>query len=109
MPLVITYRPTVWYHARCRLAVTALYEFSASYLRCCRFGEPWPMYINVVRDPVERIVSFFYYMNFGETGCRTCHRKTHLVCKTFIIYIIYKKKNRLKVTKGIQAKLLPLL
>lgn len=27
-----------------------------------RFGYPMPIYINLVRDPVERVISWFYYV-----------------------------------------------
>lgn len=29
---------------------------------CSRYGLPDPIYINIVRDPVERVISWFYYV-----------------------------------------------
>jgi dermatan/chondrotin sulfate uronyl 2-O-sulfotransferase UST len=29
---------------------------------CFRFGFPEPIYMNIVRDPVERVISWYYYI-----------------------------------------------
>lgn len=28
----------------------------------CSFGLPEPIYINLVRDPIERVISWYYYV-----------------------------------------------
>merc|ERR1719474_783183 len=36
-----------------------------NYLSFERFGLPTPVYVNLVRDPLERVISFFYYRRAG--------------------------------------------
>ncbi|XP_016998118.1 heparan sulfate 2-O-sulfotransferase pipe isoform X2 [Drosophila takahashii] len=37
------------------------YTKHVAFLDFDRLDEPWPIYINMVRDPIERLVSWFYY------------------------------------------------
>ena len=34
----------------------------------CRFGAEMPFYINVVREPLERLVSDYYFLRFHLAG-----------------------------------------
>ena len=29
---------------------------------CTRYGLPEPIYVNLVRDPIERVISWYYYV-----------------------------------------------
>jgi dermatan/chondrotin sulfate uronyl 2-O-sulfotransferase UST len=33
-----------------------------AYINFSRFDQPTPIYVNLVRDPVERVISWFYYI-----------------------------------------------
>ena len=61
---------------------------------CCifcfhRFGALQPVYINLIRDPLSRLVSSYYYRRFGDhrEGHRTWHfegteKEKNQVCST---------------------------
>ncbi|XP_034484056.1 heparan sulfate 2-O-sulfotransferase pipe isoform X3 [Drosophila innubila] len=38
------------------------YTKHVAFLNFAAFKKPWPIYINMVRDPIERLVSWFYYV-----------------------------------------------
>ncbi|XP_017041502.1 heparan sulfate 2-O-sulfotransferase pipe isoform X3 [Drosophila ficusphila] len=46
------------------------YTKHVAFLDFDRLDEPWPIYINLVRDPIERLISWFYYVRapwvYGE-------------------------------------------
>ncbi|XP_017957434.1 heparan sulfate 2-O-sulfotransferase pipe-like isoform X4 [Drosophila navojoa] len=37
------------------------YTKHMAFLNFTEFGQPWPIYVNLVRDPLERLISWFYY------------------------------------------------
>ncbi|XP_033149322.1 heparan sulfate 2-O-sulfotransferase pipe-like [Drosophila busckii] len=37
------------------------YSKHVAFVNFAQHGQPWPIYINLVRDPVERLISWFYY------------------------------------------------
>ncbi|XP_061498527.1 heparan sulfate 2-O-sulfotransferase pipe [Anopheles gambiae] len=44
------------------LPVPSVYVKHVCYTNFTRFGLPMPIYVNMVRDPVERIISWYYYV-----------------------------------------------
>jgi len=39
-----------------------LFNFYPKFLISTRFDIPMPIYVNMVRDPVERVISWYYYV-----------------------------------------------
>ncbi|XP_013420047.1 heparan sulfate 2-O-sulfotransferase 1 [Lingula anatina] len=45
----------------------ALYHGHLAYLEFGRFGiRDRPVYINIIRDPLDRLISYYYFMRFGD-------------------------------------------
>jgi len=61
----------------------ALYHGHFPFLDFTRFGLGQPMYINVVRDPLERFISHYYFVRYGDTYLPNKVRKYQGDTKTF--------------------------
>ncbi|CAH1267882.1 UST [Branchiostoma lanceolatum] len=51
-----------------RLPTPSIYDKHIFYVDFHQFGLQQPMYINLVRDPLEQRISDYYYMRFGRLG-----------------------------------------
>ncbi|XP_035681673.1 uronyl 2-sulfotransferase-like [Branchiostoma floridae] len=63
-----------------RLPTPSIYDKHIFYVDFQQFGLDQPVYINLVRDPVEQRISDYYYMRFGRHGenqtAQQRHRRT---------------------------------
>ncbi|XP_072051962.1 uronyl 2-sulfotransferase-like [Amphiura filiformis] len=45
-----------------------IFEKHLHYVNFPKYGSKLPVYINIIRDPLARLVSFYYYTRFGDVG-----------------------------------------
>ncbi|XP_002740956.1 uronyl 2-sulfotransferase-like [Saccoglossus kowalevskii] len=47
-----------------------IYDQSVHYIHFPRYGSKQPFWISLVRDPLRRIISLYYYKRYGDVGTR---------------------------------------
>ncbi|XP_077986177.1 uronyl 2-sulfotransferase-like [Glandiceps talaboti] len=54
-------------HKIASLPRPAIFDMHVRFLDFTKFGEMKPLYINLIRDPVEHHISAYYYVRFGDS------------------------------------------